>query len=114
MSGELVSEDEKSGSVNDCTGDEEVIMILNSHLQSHQRQHRRRRRNSDLRYRGSPFQPLCRRLDHPIPPYRAILRFIAAGRDRNPTGSSMTLRPSGWCLRSLQAEDDQIRYTHPF
>ena len=25
MSGELVSEDEKTGSVNDCTGDEEVI-----------------------------------------------------------------------------------------
>lgn len=86
MSGELVSEDEKPDGVNWFSGHKEVIMIVNSMLQNHQRKHRNGHQNTNPRREGSPLQPFRHRLTHPSPPNRAIfLRFIAVARDRNPT-----------------------------
>lgn len=90
MSGELVSEDEKSGGVNGFTSQKEVIMIPNSVFQNHQHKHSHGHQNTNPRREGSPLQPFRRRLAHPSPPNRAVfLRFIAVDRDRNPTGTEI-------------------------
>ncbi|KAG6606303.1 hypothetical protein SDJN02_03043, partial [Cucurbita argyrosperma subsp. argyrosperma] len=86
MSGEFISEDEKTSRVNGFTRDEQVIMIRNRVLQNKHRSHRRRHRKTDLRRRGSPPQPIARGLER-SPPIRTPLRLIAVARGRNPTGT---------------------------